>query len=95
MTLLVSSACLLYVYEISLTRHTGRMIEFCKLFGLASELKTFPDNEIKKGIYNQQVKKLREVKKTIKWPQDSNDLPILTWEQCESLKSLCSVVQPY
>lgn len=53
------------------------------LLGLATELKTFPDNEIKKGLYNMQMKKLAEVKKTIKWPQNSNNLPILTWEQCK------------
>lgn len=65
-----------------LSGFAGRLIEVFMLMGLATELKTFPDNEIKKGLYNMQMKKLAEVKKTIKWPQSSNHLPVLTWEQC-------------
>jgi cytochrome b involved in lipid metabolism len=58
--------------------------------GLASELKTFPSNEIKKGIYNQKLKALQRERRVIQWPKNNDDLPILTWEQCaSSLSPIC------
>ena len=49
--------------------------------GLAYNLKTFPQNEIAKGQYAMQLKKVEAKAATVVWPKDSNDLPILTWEE--------------
>ncbi|TXT08964.1 hypothetical protein VHUM_02438 [Vanrija humicola] len=48
--------------------------------GLASHLKKFPDNEIKKGQYTMKLQVLQEQSKDIKWPVHSNDLPVISWE---------------
>jgi stearoyl-CoA desaturase (Delta-9 desaturase) len=47
-------------------------------FGLASHLKTFPDNEVRKGQLTMQLKRLREVQDEIQWPTE-NDLPVISW----------------
>lgn len=52
-------------------------------FGLAYQLKAFPDNEVRKGQYTMELKKLKERGEDIKWPTSSNDLPIITWESCK------------
>jgi len=52
--------------------------------GLASELKTFPDNEVRKGQYTQALRKLEEMRSEIAWPKDSNHLPILNWDQFQA-----------
>ncbi|KAM0748736.1 putative stearoyl-CoA 9-desaturase [Meredithblackwellia eburnea MCA 4105] len=49
--------------------------------GLASQLKVFPDNEIKKGQFAMKLKTLQQASKKITWPTDSNDLPVLTWDE--------------
>lgn len=64
---------------------TRRLIEFCSFFGLASHLKTFPDNEIKKGVYTMKLKALNKEAKEIAWPKDSNDLPIVSWDEFQKL----------
>jgi stearoyl-CoA desaturase (delta-9 desaturase) len=48
--------------------------------GLASHLKKFPDNEIKKGIYTMQLQKLAQAGEVIEWPTDSNHLPVVSWD---------------
>ncbi|KAI5481749.1 hypothetical protein MNV49_000026 [Pseudohyphozyma bogoriensis] len=53
----------------------------CYKLGLASQLKVFPDNEIKKGQYAMKLKELAKESKTIEWPKDSNHLPVLTWDE--------------
>ncbi|POW11738.1 hypothetical protein PSTT_04994 [Puccinia striiformis] len=60
---------------------TKWFIGIAAFLGLASELKTFPDNEIRKGQYGMKLKELQQDFKDVKWPTSSNDLPILTWEQ--------------
>ncbi|TFK41657.1 delta 9-fatty acid desaturase protein [Crucibulum laeve] len=52
----------------------------CQKVGLASHLKVFPDNEVKKGQLTMQLKKLRATQEKLAWPSDSNDLPVVTWE---------------
>ncbi|KAF8886523.1 delta 9-fatty acid desaturase protein [Infundibulicybe gibba] len=59
---------------------TKWFIWVCQLFGLASHLKIFPDNEVKKGQLTMQLKKLRETQEMLAWPSDSNDLPVISWE---------------
>lgn len=56
------------------------------VFGLASHLKTFPDNEIRKGQYTMKLKKLQEQSADMKWPVSSNKLPVISWDdfQCEA-----------
>ncbi|ORY77210.1 putative stearoyl-CoA 9-desaturase [Leucosporidium creatinivorum] len=53
----------------------------CYLLGLASQLKTFPDNEIKQGQFAMKLKALSNISGDIKWPTSSNHLPVLTWEE--------------
>lgn len=59
---------------------TKWFIKACQLVGLASQLKTFPDNEIKKGQLTMELKKMREIQEKIVWPESSNDLPVISWE---------------
>ncbi|KAG6868642.1 hypothetical protein C0993_012686 [Termitomyces sp. T159_Od127] len=56
--------------------------------GLASHLKVFPDNEVRKGQLTMQLKKLRETQEELRWPSNSDDLPVISWEsfQEQSLK---------
>ncbi|KAF8271839.1 delta 9-fatty acid desaturase [Lactarius quietus] len=65
---------------------TKWFITVCSWLGLASHLKTFPDNEVKKGQLTMQLQRLRETQEGIVWPQD-NDLPVISWqsfqEQCQ------------
>ncbi|GAA6054310.1 hypothetical protein NBRC10513_006452 [Rhodotorula toruloides] len=49
--------------------------------GLASQLKTFPDNEIKKGQYAMTLKAVAREAENIEWPKSSNHLPVLTWDE--------------
>ncbi|KAH8927777.1 putative stearoyl-CoA desaturase [Atractiella rhizophila] len=60
---------------------TKLFIRICSLVGLASELKTFPRNEINKGVYGMKLKELNKFGKTIQWPKTSDDLPALTWDE--------------
>lgn len=52
--------------------------------GLASQLKTFPDNEIKRGQFAMRVKALQRDAALIQWPRSSNDLPVLTWDDFQA-----------
>ncbi|KAL1741243.1 hypothetical protein HDZ31DRAFT_67130 [Schizophyllum fasciatum] len=59
---------------------TKWFISTCRSLGLASHLKVFPDNEVRKGQLTMQLKRLRETQERLAWPSDSNDLPVITWE---------------
>ncbi|GAA6064368.1 hypothetical protein JCM10212_004101 [Sporobolomyces blumeae] len=48
--------------------------------GLASQLKTFPDSEIKRGQFAMKLKKVAKEASEIQWPKSSNHLPVLTWD---------------
>ncbi|KAK7036263.1 acyl-CoA desaturase [Favolaschia claudopus] len=48
--------------------------------GLASHLKVFPDNEVRKGQLTMQLKRLRETQESLVWPSDNNDLPVISWD---------------
>jgi stearoyl-CoA desaturase (delta-9 desaturase) len=52
--------------------------------GLASHLKRFPDNEIKKGQYTMKLQLLKEQGDALNWPKSSNDLPVITWDDFRS-----------
>ena len=55
-----------------------------KFIGLASHLKVFPENEIKKGQLTMELKKLNDKSVDLKWPTSSDDLPVISWDSCES-----------
>ena len=56
-------------------------------FGLASHLKVFPENEIQKGMLTQALKRLRAEQDSIEWPQESRDLPVVSWKSCTSISA--------
>lgn len=51
--------------------------------GLASHLKVFPDNEVKKGQLTMQLKKLKELQDGVEWAPEPTGLPVISWESCE------------
>jgi stearoyl-CoA desaturase (delta-9 desaturase) len=55
----------------------------CQALGLATHLRAFPENEVKKGQLTMELKKLRGTQDRLNWPQDSNELPVISWESCE------------
>ncbi|THH19614.1 hypothetical protein EW146_g1579 [Bondarzewia mesenterica] len=59
----------------------------CSKVGLASHLKIFPDNEVRKGQLTMQLKRLRETQDGITWPEQVDHLPVISWqtfqEQCD------------
>ncbi|KAF7358997.1 Acyl-CoA desaturase [Mycena sanguinolenta] len=59
---------------------TKWFIWICQQLGLASHLKVFPDNEVRKGQLTMQLKRLRETQESLVWPTDSNDLPVISWD---------------
>jgi stearoyl-CoA desaturase (delta-9 desaturase) len=62
---------------------TKWFIWICSALGLASDLKVFPDNEVRKGQFAMQLKKLHQEQSQIEWPTDSHDLPVINWQRCE------------
>ncbi|KAJ7291876.1 delta 9-fatty acid desaturase protein [Mycena rebaudengoi] len=52
----------------------------CQQLGLATHLKVFPNNEVRKGQLTMQLKRLRETQEKLTWPLDSNDLPVISWD---------------
>ncbi|KAK0432097.1 delta 9-fatty acid desaturase protein [Desarmillaria tabescens] len=56
--------------------------------GLASHLKVFPENEVRKGQLTMQLKRLRETQESLTWPMNSDDLPVISFKsfQDQSLK---------
>ncbi|ETW75928.1 hypothetical protein HETIRDRAFT_422558 [Heterobasidion irregulare TC 32-1] len=60
---------------------TKWFIWVCSKLGLASHLKTFPDNEVKKGELTMQLKRLRETQDGISWPEQVDHLPIVSWRE--------------
>ncbi|GAA6024971.1 hypothetical protein JCM10207_008122 [Rhodosporidiobolus poonsookiae] len=67
---------------------TKWFIYTCYCLGLASQLKTFPDNDIRRGQYAMKLKELAREADEITWPKTSNHLPVLTWddfqEECKT-----------
>lgn len=60
---------------------TKWFIQTMQAVGLASHLKTFPDNEIKKGQLAMQLQKAHAVQESLEWPKHSNNLPVISWEE--------------
>ena len=62
---------------------TKWFIWVCAQMGLASHLKTFPENEVRKGQLAMQLKRLRATQEVLHWAPDPNDLPVVSWESCK------------
>ncbi|PYI31723.1 stearic acid desaturase [Aspergillus indologenus CBS 114.80] len=56
-------------------------IYILSLFGMTSDLKQFPDNEVSMGAHQQKMKKLNREGKGISWGTPVDDLPLLTWAE--------------
>lgn len=63
---------------------TKWFIATMKFLGLASHLKVFPENEVKKGQLTMELKKLNQKSVDLQWPTSSDHLPIISWESCKS-----------
>ncbi|GAA5977379.1 hypothetical protein JCM10908_004958 [Rhodotorula pacifica] len=63
---------------------TKLFIKTASLLGLATQLKTFPDNEVRRGQYAMKLKAISREAEEISWPKDSNHLPVLTWDDFEA-----------
>ncbi|PWN96938.1 putative stearoyl-CoA desaturase [Tilletiopsis washingtonensis] len=59
---------------------TKWFIASMKAVGLATHLKTFPDNEVKKGRVAMQLQKLHGEQAKLQWPKSTNDLPVISWD---------------
>ncbi|KAJ7267465.1 delta9-fatty acid desaturase [Mycena rebaudengoi] len=59
---------------------TKWFIGACQLLGLASHLRTFPNNEIQKGVFSMELKRLRSTQDSLKWPVDNSNLPVISWK---------------
>nr|AEZ65020.1 delta 9-fatty acid desaturase [Cunninghamella echinulata] len=66
---------------------TKWFIWVCSKFGLASHLKVFPENEVRKGELTMQLKKLRKTQDALTWPPDVDELPVISWESFQEQSS--------
>lgn len=55
-------------------------IALWRVGGLAYDLKKFPSNEIEKGRFQQQQKKLDKRRATLDWGTPIKQLPVITWD---------------
>jgi len=59
---------------------TKWFIALCRMLGLATNLRVFPSNEIKKGALSMQLKKLHKLQDSLKWPESVDVIPTISWE---------------
>ncbi|KAF9326841.1 hypothetical protein BGZ91_001762 [Linnemannia elongata] len=59
---------------------TKWVIATCAFFGLASHLKTFPENEVRKGQLQMIEKRVLEKKTKLQWGTPIADLPVMSFE---------------
>ncbi|OAQ32239.1 delta-9 desaturase [Linnemannia elongata AG-77] len=62
---------------------TKWLIATCAFFGFASHLKTFPENEVRKGQLQMIEKRVMEKKTKLQWGTPIAELPILSFEDFE------------
>mmetsp|Transcript_26683 Transcript_26683/g.45978 ORF Transcript_26683/g.45978 Transcript_26683/m.45978 type:complete len:777 (-) Transcript_26683:419-2749(-) len=60
---------------------TKWLISFCAFFGLVYDRVVFPENEVKKGVVQMEQKRLDRLKENLRWPQEVEQLPVMTWEE--------------
>ena len=63
---------------------TKWFISLMSKFNLASHLKRFPDNEIRKGQYTMKLQQLHEQGEVLQWPKSSNELPVISWDDFQA-----------
>lgn len=64
---------------------TKWLILVCAFFGLAYDLKTFPTNEVSKGVIQMKEKKLMAERRQLTYGTPIEDLPVYTWYEYQSL----------
>jgi stearoyl-CoA desaturase (delta-9 desaturase) len=64
---------------------TKWLIKFTSFFGLAYNLKKFPQNEVIKGQVYMVEKKVQKVKDGLNWGIPINKLPVYTWDEFQDL----------
>ncbi|KAI9274169.1 stearoyl-CoA desaturase [Sporodiniella umbellata] len=64
---------------------TKWLIYLFSLVGLAFDLKTFPENEISKGVVYMKEKKIKAEKAKLNYGTPLKDLPVYTWDEFQSL----------
>jgi stearoyl-CoA desaturase (delta-9 desaturase) len=57
---------------------TKWLIWLASQVGLASHLKKFPENEVRKGLLTMQLKKLHQEQSQLEWPTE-DELPVIDW----------------
>ncbi|KAK3831715.1 MAG: delta-9 desaturase [Linnemannia elongata] len=62
---------------------TKWLIATCAFFGFASHLKTFPENEVRKGQLQMIEKRVMEKKTKLQWGTPIAELPIMSFEDFE------------
>lgn len=60
---------------------TKWLIATCAFFGLASHLKTFPENEIQKGRLQTTEKNVMAKKTKLQWGTPISELPVMSFEE--------------
>ncbi|KAL4077434.1 delta 9-fatty acid desaturase protein [Scleroderma citrinum] len=65
---------------------TKWLIWLCSKIGLASHLKTFPENEIQKGMLSMELKHLFKKQEELAWPHGG--LPVVSWATYKSQAEL-------
>jgi stearoyl-CoA desaturase (delta-9 desaturase) len=61
------------------------LIKFFEKVGLASNLKEFPSNEIQKGRYTMECKRLDKFGQSISWPNPVSNLPVISFHEYQKL----------
>ena len=65
---------------------TKWFIAACARLRLASNLRVFPANEIRKGALSMRLKRLKRDQDAIHWPPQVDELPVVSWESCKYFK---------
>lgn len=63
---------------------TKWLIKALSLLNLTYDLKTFPSNEVNKGVIQMKEKKLASMKRGLMYGPKLEDLPVYTWDECKS-----------
>ncbi|KAH8813946.1 delta 9-fatty acid desaturase protein [Flagelloscypha sp. PMI_526] len=59
---------------------TKWFIALCSSFGLASNLRVFPSNEVEKSALIMKLRGLKGLQDSLEWPKKQEELPVVTWE---------------
>ncbi|GBE87551.1 delta 9-fatty acid desaturase protein [Sparassis latifolia] len=59
---------------------TKWFISVCEFLGLATHLKVFPENEVRKGQLTMELKRLRKAQEGLLFAPDLDELPVISWD---------------